>query len=79
MRSKTIIRFILVLLLGFSILLAACIVGDGGKNGQEASSTQISPFAAQATLSANATATFGAQQFHLQLTAIAREREQNQP
>lgn len=79
MRNKTIICLILVLLLGLCILLSACIDGDGGKNGSNASATQISPFAAQQTLSADVTATFGAQQFHLQLTAIARERGQNQP
>jgi hypothetical protein len=55
-----------VLILVVLILLLATISCVGGGGGDEVGSLKV-----QATKAANATATFGAEQFHLQLTAIS--------
>ena len=63
-----------ILLIIFVLILAAlaCIVSINFENGSIADSTL---YREHATLSAAATATFGAEQFHLQLTAIASEEQ----
>jgi len=58
-RAAVLILIILVLFLA----TISCIGGGGGDDG---GSLKV-----QATTSANVTATFGAEQFHLQLTAIS--------
>ena len=62
------IKLLLIILI-LAIATLACVGGGGarGSNGQTASSARI-----QATQSAYATATYGAEQFELQLTARAQ-------
>ncbi len=57
---------IAVLILIIVLLFLATISCAGGDGGDEIGSSGV-----QATKAANATATFGAEQFHLQLTAIS--------
>jgi hypothetical protein len=75
--KKVVVRILLILLV---LILAAlaCIGGGGDQNGSNSdagtSAAGHQPINAQATLSAGATATFGAEQFHLQLTAISEQK-----
>ena len=66
---------ILLILLILAFAAISCIgVGGGGDNGGvngNSSTSEISSEQMQTTLSVEATATYGAEQFHLQLTAIA--------
>lgn len=73
--NKKILVIALVLII-LSLALTAC-VDDGGNN---ANGTQSqSPFVQQ-TMSANAAAaTFGAEQFNMQLTAMAERAKQTTP
>jgi hypothetical protein len=63
MKKQAVIIFFLIL-----VLILAMISCVGGGGGDEVGSLGI-----QATMAANATATFGAEQFHLQLTAISSQ------
>ena len=75
--ARVILVFV-VLLIAAIVLIQGGVAGDDYFNGKNSlSDTQSlegdqSPFA-QATMSAKATATNGAEQFYLQLTAIAGE------
>ncbi len=64
--------FMLILLIGAT----ACIKGGdgGGVNNPTGSTTP-----AQSITPANATATYGAEQFHIQLTAIAEQEHSKTP
>ena len=74
-------KFILYLLLVTLIIALVAISSLSGGNGDYYKLTNDSVEAgsqspkAHATLAADATATFGAEQFHLQLTAIAEQEE----
>jgi hypothetical protein len=62
---------IMIIILAFAAM--ACIGGGGGGDGDQAGSNNsvLSP-AQSNTHSPDATATYGAQQLHIQLTEIAR-------
>jgi hypothetical protein len=67
-------KWLLVLLLILSFLtlsLAACAWGDGGSPGGRSGESTPQP---DGTLADNLTATYGAAQFHAQLTALAENR-----
>jgi hypothetical protein len=71
---------ILLILLVLTLTALACVGGGGDQNGSSSdtgtSAAGHQPMNAQATMSAGATATYGAEQFHLQLTAIAEQKLQ---
>jgi hypothetical protein len=75
--KKVVVRILLILLV-LTLVALACIGGGGDQNGSNSdagtSAADHPVINAQATLSAGATATFGAEQFHLQLTAIAKQK-----
>jgi len=66
-RMKRVTAQILLILLILALACMACVGGGGDANGVG----NVTGSSLQATQSAGATATYGAQQFHLQLTAIA--------
>jgi ABC-type oligopeptide transport system substrate-binding subunit len=74
--SRRTLICILLLLIMLATLATACIDGSGGAGGKNEASANSTPVPQyiQATLSADATATFGAQEFYAQLTAIAEEK-----
>lgn len=68
-----------LLLLTFGAMIATACINDGGSAGGITSASVNStpvPQGIQITRSANATATFAADQFNQQLTAIAEEKKQ---
>lgn len=72
-RSARIALSVLLVLAALASTLALCDWGDGnGTNGQ--TNVQQEPKAIM-TLAADATATYGAEQFHIQLTAISEESQ----
>jgi len=77
---KKVVVSILLILLVFTLVALAWVGGGGDQNGSGSdtgtSQAGHQPLGAQATMSAGATATFGAEQFHLQLTAIAEQKLQ---
>jgi len=77
--KKVVIRIVLILLI-LTLAALACVGGGGDQNGSSSdggtSAAGHQPMNAQATISAGATATYGAEQFHLQLTAIAEQKLQ---
>ena len=69
--KKSVLRILFILLI-FAIVSMACIGGvDDGSAQKILSDNQIS---ARETQSISATATFGAEQFQIQLTAIAEQK-----
>jgi hypothetical protein len=75
---KKLTTLILLIAILFALCTAAC--GDNGRNNSVGGGTNVEktpmPVGAQPILSAaDATATYGAEQFHLQLTAIANQGE----
>ncbi len=63
MHKRALILTLIILVLFLAMISCA---GSGGDN-------STGSLKVQATLAANATATFGAEQFHLQLTAISNQ------
>ena len=75
--KKPTARIVLIILI-LALAAMSCIGGGGGDKGGvngSASNTNGGSSQIQATMAADATATFGAEQFHLQLTAIAGEEK----
>jgi hypothetical protein len=71
MRKATAGILLIILILAFAAL--ACVGGGGGDGGVARDGSQlINNNASQEVWSADATATYGAEQFHIQLTAIAQ-------
>jgi hypothetical protein len=80
--KKLSVIFLLIILTILIINATSCIDGGNGNTNVgslSATATSLPPFAVQATQSANATATYGAEQFHIQLTAIAEQEQSNTP
>ncbi len=74
---KKIVACIVFILIIVALAITACV--DGGDKTGSARGSQGQSLNAQQTMAANATATFGAEQFHLQLTAMAEEQRQTTP
>ncbi|OGO39210.1 MAG: hypothetical protein A2W35_16945 [Chloroflexi bacterium RBG_16_57_11] len=71
MNKATARIFLIVLILALAAL--ACVGGGGGDGGVASDGSRlINNTTSQEFSSANATATYGAEQFHIQLTAIAQ-------
>lgn len=70
--AKFIAGLLLIIMLMALATLTLVAGGDAVEYGNSFPKGEESPLT-QATHSANATATFGAEQFHIQLTAIAEE------
>jgi hypothetical protein len=69
--SKATARIILIILI-LAVAALACVGGGGGDGGVARDGSQlINSSNSQDIGSADATATYGAEQFHIQLTAIA--------
>jgi hypothetical protein len=68
--NKATIRILLIILI-LALAALACVGGGGDGVTGDGSSTAGGNSALD-TQSANATATYGAEQFHIQLTAVAR-------
>lgn len=75
--KKTTARIILILII-LILATVACVGGGEGYESNSAGTPQADIFgiSIQATQSADVTATYGAEQFHLQLTAIAEQEQQ---
>ena len=70
--SKATARIFLIILI-LALAALACVGGGGGDGSVARDGSQlIINNTSQEILSANATATYGAEQFHIQLTAIAQ-------
>jgi uncharacterized protein (UPF0333 family) len=72
---KLIVTLLLILLI--VALGALAFTGGGDANGSQTKSATANVHSPgmQATMAANATATYGAEQFHIQLTAMAEEAQ----
>ena len=71
---RKLIATLLLILLILALGALACTGGGDGSQTKNATVNVQSP-GMQATMSANATATYGAEQFHIQLTAMADEAQ----
>jgi hypothetical protein len=74
MKTKMTARILLIILV-LALAAISCIGGGGGGgdgNNGDAGRTEE-------TISADVTATYGAEQFHIQLTAIAEQSQKAQP
>jgi len=72
MKTKLTARILLIILI---LAMAALACGGGGGGGGGGSGDGDETQSAE-TISADATATFGAEQFHAQLTAVAQPQSQ---
>jgi hypothetical protein len=69
--SKANARIFLIIVI-LALVALACVGGGRGDGGVASDGTRFINNTSQQLSSANATATFGAEQFHIQLTAIAQ-------
>ena len=70
--SKALARILLIILI-LALAALACVGGGGDRGGVSGNGSPAADNnGAQDTQSANATATYGAEQFHIQLTAVAQ-------
>ena len=69
--NKAIARILLIILI-LAVAALACVGGDGDGGVTRDGAQLINSSTTQGLGSADATATYGAEQFHIQLTAIAQ-------
>ena len=70
--NKTIARLLLVVIILVAVVISCVDLGRSERVVQDSSKNNQALPSLQATVSANITATFGAEQFHIQLTALAQ-------
>jgi len=74
---KKLVSFLILIVLIFALTAIAFIDGIGGiTSGEAAGSIETSPYRQATDQAAEATAAYGAEQFYIQLTAIADQKGQ---